>query len=380
MKTYKKLLISAFVAFAFFSFFGNTKAATLSQTSITVGVGQTSTIYATNIISSIYLTNNSNPSIASVSVVGNNINIYGIAIGNSVATICDNTNSCTSVYITVGNNGSTYGTLSLSQTSLSLSIGQTSIVSAYNTYGTTANLYVSNNSNSSVASATVTGNNISIYGNAVGSSTITVCQSYNVSCGTIYVTVSGYGYGGSTNNGLGLNISSMTMATGTSATISASNNLNYSETGLYVSSNSNPNVVSTSSSSSGIPGCYAGAIYSTTTGQLCTGGSYYSSSSSAPYIPGCYAGATYSITTGQLCSGGIGVNNGSVTISAISPGSDTITFCQSGGGVVPLYVGGASNCSTMYITVTGYAVPINYPYNESSTSGIPTVYSTTPAN
>jgi hypothetical protein len=370
MKTSKKLFILSFLTLAFFVFVSKTEAATLSQTSVSVAVGQTSSVYASNVITSLYLTSNSNPNIASVSVVGNNINIYGSAVGNTVATICDNTSVCNTIYITVSGSSSS-GTLSLSQTSLSLTTGQTSTVTAYNTYGTSTTLYVSNNSNSSVATATIIGNTISIYGNSAGSSTLTVCQSYNVSCATIYVTVSGgYGYNGT--NTLGLNISSLTLSTGGSVTLTSANS-NYSGTGLYVSSNSNPNVASTSNSSL-VPGCYTGNLYSITTGQLCNNNYTYSNPSySTTYIPGCYAGAMYSITTGQLCSSiNGGNNNGSITISAISSGSDTITLCQNGGA-----------CSTMYVTVTGYVtepLPLSYSPTTYNNSGIPTVYSNSSAN
>ncbi len=376
MKNYQKLFVLGAVLVASFSVFNSAKSATLNQTSVSLSVGQSYTVYATNVVSNLYLTSNSVPSVASVSIVGNNINIYGSMAGSTVATLCDSTSACNTLYITVGNNGST-GTLSLSQTSVSLTTGQTTVVTAYNTYGSSAVLYVSSNSNSSVATATASGNTISIYGSSVGSSNITVCQSYNISCATIYVTVSGYGYNNYTNT-TGLNISNLTLPAGSSATISSSNNnYGYNGTGLYVSSNSNPNIVSTGSGS-GTIGCTVGALYSVVTGQPC-GNSIYNNTNNYAYIPGCYAGAQYSVTTGQLCSsygyGGVnGSVNGSITISAISPGSDTLTVCQSSG---------VNSCSTIYVTVTSYAVPLStqyYPTGTYNSSGVPTIYSTTNAN
>ena len=71
MKTYKKLFISGLIAIAFFALAGNTKAATLSQTSISVAVGQTSTVYAYNVISSLYISNNSSSNVATVYISGN---------------------------------------------------------------------------------------------------------------------------------------------------------------------------------------------------------------------------------------------------------------------------------------------------------------------
>ena len=298
MKMYKNLFMSCLIAFAFMAFVSNARAATLSQTSVSVSAGQSTTVYAYNVLSSLYLASNSNPSIASVSMSGNTVTIYGVTTGNTNATICD-TNSCNTLYISV---------------------------TGYNNY-------------------------------------------YN-----------GYNNG----TGLGLNISNITIPTGSSVTLSSSNSYNYSGTGLYVSSNLNPNVASTVLGSSSISlGCTLGALYSTLTGQPCSSqyyGGYNNGYNNGYNIPGCYAGSAYSTTTGQLCSSynnnynnSINNGNGSITISAISPGSDTLTLCQNGG---------VSSCSTMYITVTGYAIPMNSSYysNPLSTSGIPTVYSNSTAN
>ena len=297
MKTYKKLIISFLAIVGFFAFALGTQAVTLNQTNISLTVGQSQTVYASNVLGNLYVSYNSSPNIATISSSGSAITIYGISNGSTTATVCD------------------------------------------------------------------------------GSS------SYN--CSSIYVTVSSYGYNNGYNNGYnygynnyntGLNISNLSLSAGSSATISSSNNYNYNNnynnTGLYVSSNSNPNVASVSSSSL-TPGCYAGNMYSIFNGQPCNGGTSYNYSSySTSYIPGCYAGNQYSITTGQLCNSGYGgVNgaNGSIVITALSAGSDTITLCQSNSNV----------CNTVYLTVTGYATPLSYYYN-SMPLGSP--YYSTPIN
>jgi len=356
MQVYKKLFILSFVFMAFLAFFGSAQAATLSQTSVSLYPGQSSTVYASNFSSTLYIGNNSNSGVATVSIIGSTISIYGIISGSTTATICEtNTGICTPLYITVSGSGYSSGALSLSQTSLTLSIGQTSTVTAYNNnYGT---LYVSSNSNQNVATVSVSGNIVSIYGTNTGSSTISICQSYgSVSCGTVYVSVTGYGYtngyNGITNN-LGLNISSMTMSVGGSITISPSN-----YTSLYVSNNSNPGVASALVSSLAI-GCTANAQYSVITGQPCFNSgvsNYYNNNYNTSYIPGCYANAQYSITTGQPCyNNNYSTNNNSssVVISALAVGSDTINLCQTGG-----------TCNTIYLTVNNYySIPVNNPYN-----------------
>jgi hypothetical protein len=342
MKTFKKLLIFCLIVAAFLASVVSTKAATLSQTSISLSPGQSSVVYAYNVSTSLYISSSPNANIATISLSGNNINIYALNAGNTSATICEySTSSCNTIYITVTGNVSNYGNLSLSQTALSLTVGQTSTVTAYNSYSY-GTLYISSNSNSNVATATVNGNNISIYGNNAGTASIVVCQNNSISyCGTIYVTVIG-GYGYNNNYSSGLNISSLTLPKGGAITIASANSL-----GLSVSNNSNPNVATTSYVST-VPGCAVGALYSTITGQSCSSlgnGGYYSS------VPGCTVGALYSILTGQPCFNGgnygYGNNYGnnynnasSIQILAVTRGTDTITLCQNN-----------SACSAIYITV-----------------------------
>ena len=383
MKTYKKpSILCLIVALLFLSFAGSTKAATLSQSSISLSVGQSSTVYAYNVSTSLYLSNNSNYGVATVSVNGTSINIYAVAIGSTTATICDGSYGCNTMYITVNSNGNYNGSLSLSQTNLSLSVGQTSVVTAYNyynNYSSYGTLYISSNSNPSVATTYINGSSISIYASTYGNTTITVCQNNGTSsCGSIYVSVTGGGYYPYNQTSTsGLNISSLTIPVGGKATVSSVNS-----TGTYVSNNPNPSVATTSNSSA-VSGCSTNSLYSTITGQPCGGGSYYNSSSyynnssynssipgcygtsqysvltgqscynnynngsyyNSSYISGCYGTSRYSILTGQLCYNN-GYNNGqigsnSVDILGVSAGSDTITFCQNSGIA----------CSIVYVTV-----------------------------
>ena len=390
MKMYKKLIIGAFAFGIIFSIGNKAQALTLNQTNVSVTTGQNTTVYASNVYSYLLISSNSNPNVATLSISGNTINIYGVTNGSTTANVCDGNSlySCNLLYITVNGYGNNSGTLSLSQTNLSLSVGQTTTVTAYNNYYNYGTLYVLSNSNPNVATATVSNNNlISIYGLTSGSTNVLICQNSNlVSCGTVYVTVSG-GYGYNPIGSTGLNLSNIVLSIGSSATISSTNNYNYYNSGLSVSSNSNPIVASAiaTSSTSVIPGCYGNNIYSITTGQLCTSiNNYYSYNNdyNSNYLPaGCYAGYQYSILTGQLCSRNSGSNynnNGSVVITALSAGYDTIVLCQNGNA-----------CSTLNITVSGYGTPLNSYYNMPATSidnsptsdsGIPVVYSSSSAD
>lgn len=221
---------------------------------------------------------------------------------------------------------------SLSQTSVTLSVGQTNTVNAYNVYNS---LYVSNNSNSNVASVTINGNNINIYGSTSGNTTATICEYSTSSCNSLYITVNG-GYYNNTNN-TGLNISNFTLPIGSSATLSSSNG-----TSLNVSSNSNPNVASATYSSLA-PGCYGNSTYSITTGQPCYANNYYVN------------------------------NNGSLLINALSAGSSTITVCQNQNQNYNYNYNNNGNCNTVYVTVTGGITPVPYTNYQNYYPGTPTV-------
>lgn len=323
----------------------------LSQTNVNTSVGQYTTVTSYS-SGSLYVSNNSNISVASTTVSNNTISIYGVSNGSSTLTVCQyGTSVCAYVYVTVGIS-SNYNSLSLSQTSLSLAVGQTSTVTASNNYNY-GTLYVSSNSNQGVATAYASGNSISIYGVSNGSTTLIICQSGNTnSCGTVYVTVTGFI---STNNGYsnsssGFNISALSLSVGNSVTISSA-----ASTGLYASGNTNPSVISVSYTSSSVPGCTATSNYSVITGQPCNNNGVYNGGYNGGYyssVPGCTATSNYSILTGQSCFSGVNNgqyypnysntnNNTSAIISALSPGSDTLTLCQNNS---------VNACTTIYIT------------------------------
>jgi hypothetical protein len=183
----------------------NSGSLTLSPSSLNLSSGQSSTVYISNngnyYSNNYYISNNSNSNIATASVSGNNISIYGNTSGNTTITVCQNgySSSCAYLYVTVNGNNN-YGNITFSPSSLSLTSGQNSTVyiSSNNSYG--SNYYISNNSNSNVATASISGNNMNVYGNTSGNTTITVCQNgYSSNCGYLYVTVNGGGNNGSLN-------------------------------------------------------------------------------------------------------------------------------------------------------------------------------------
>ncbi len=363
MKIYKKLTIISLILGIFFVFAGSASASIPTLSLISIGGTDSVTVNVTGDYNSNVILYYSSASTLQNRIIGTTSNI-----GYLSATVSANSLGITpgtSVYVVINNQQSpsvtwpysaySSSTLSLSQTSLSLSPGQTSTVTVLNNYSSIYNynnynygtFYISNNSNPSVATATVSNNIVSVYGSSIGVSLITVCQNgvaVSPVCGTIYANVvagtypNNYNYNNNYNTGynstntFGLNISSLTLANRSSITISSSN-----PAGMYVSNNSNPNVASTSYSLSNSSVCTGGALYNILTGQPCS--SYYSGSNS--YVPGCTAGAQYSTFTGQPCFGSSATSNTSVTISALSVGSDTITLCQNSGNA----------CSDIFISV-----------------------------
>ena len=75
----------------------------LSQSNISMYYGQNNsiTIYGSG---NYYISNNSNPYVASAYLNGNNLNIYASNPGSTNITICQNNGSCAYLYITVINN------------------------------------------------------------------------------------------------------------------------------------------------------------------------------------------------------------------------------------------------------------------------------------
>jgi hypothetical protein len=313
MKKYKKLIVLCLAVAAFIIMADSAQAVTLNQTSVSVSVGQTQTVYTSNVYGSLYISNNSYPNIASVTITGNAINVYGVSSGSTTVSVCDNTNSysCSTLYITVNgnyyNNGYNNYNTGLNISNLSLSVGSSATItssSTYNNYNYNTNcnynnynsynynncggLYVSNNTNPNVASVSTSSasttngcfgtNNYNIYtgqpcnGNyyntsyynnssnggivinalSAGSDTITLCQSGNNVCNTVYLTVTGYA------NPLNYYYNSMPLSTHYYSTpITSSYYSNYSNYSNYTTPYNNYNYSYSPSSIGGIPVIYS---------------------------------------------------------------------------------------------------------------------------
>ena len=320
---------------------------TLNQTSVTLGLGQSVSVYSQGSSAPVYMSTNSNPSVASVQTNGTQITVTASQTGTTNATICytGTANNCTNLYVTV----QAGSVLSFSQNNFTVATGQGTTVTVT---GGSGSYSITGNSNPSIASAVLSGNSITVTGSTVGNTNVTACDTSG-NCGTLYITVGS----GSTNGSLYFSSSNPSLIVGQIITDTVSGG-----SGYYITGNSNPSVASQSLNGSTLTisglqngttnvtvcsasnGC--GTIYvtvgGTANGQVSFGttnptvtvgqnmnvslsgsGSYYVSSNSNSNI----AQASVSGTT--------------LTLYGNNVGSDSITVCASGG-----------SCNTLYVTVS----------------------------
>ncbi|MDD4531262.1 MAG: peptidoglycan-binding domain-containing protein [Candidatus Pacebacteria bacterium] len=164
-------------------------ALTLSQTSASLLVGQPLSITVSGGTSPYNLGTNAG-NIFQATISGNILTLTGVSAGSSSIAVCSAEGACVNLSVTVGASSST--SISLSQNTTSLIIGQTASITITGNGG----YYISGNTNSSIASATISGNIASVYGVSAGNTNISICQSGG-QCAVIYATVTASGSTGS---------------------------------------------------------------------------------------------------------------------------------------------------------------------------------------
>ena len=212
---------------------GATSSATLyfSQTNPTVSIGQTTTISLSGGgSSSYYLSSNSNNSVVQATVSGATLSLYGILSGSSTITVCSSVGSCNSLGVNVSY-VSTGGSLALSQSSVSLLVGQSVGI----TVSGGATPYSISSSSTNIFQSSLNGNIITVSGVSVGSSTLLVCSSESA-CVNLSVAVNSSS--SSTSNPVfSQNNLSLTLGQSQSVTVSGNG-------GYYVSGNTSSSVAS----------------------------------------------------------------------------------------------------------------------------------------
>ena len=330
-----------------------------SQTGVVLTQGQSTTITANNLNSGLlYLSTNSSPVIANVAISGSQITITGNSYGSTTATLClvNNTSNCASIYITVQNSGAQ--ALTFSQSSVSLSSGQSIVVTVS---GGSGSYNVTNNSSQSpnYVSTNVSGSSITLTTTGTtGNSSITVCTTDMASCGIINVSV------GATSSVASITFSqgSPTVVVGQSQSVSV-----YGPTGaiFYVSSNSSPNIVQANLSGNTLT--LLGIANGTSTITVCSSSSNCGSLTATVNYNYTNNGvltlsqynATLSIGQSQnvTISGGtmpytINSNYSNIFQSLLNSNTLTLIGISSGNGLMNV-CSTAGSCLTLSVTVTG---------------------------
>jgi len=155
-------------------------ALALSQSSLALKVGGSAVVAITG-SGNYFVAYNTNSSVAMASISGSNLAINALDAGSTDVSICQNGGQCAVLKVTVS---STASTISLSQSSLSLSVGNTGkvIITGSGSYT------VSKNTNANIASTAVSGSTVTVTALAAGNNVITICQS-DGQCANVTVAV-----------------------------------------------------------------------------------------------------------------------------------------------------------------------------------------------
>jgi cytochrome c553 len=142
------------------------QALTLSPTTLTLSPGQTGTISLYRVSGTASLTGNTSPGVATASLASNKLTVTAVAGGTTTLSVRDQRGTV-SAKVTVR------APMSVSPASVSLSVGQSATLTVLDAQGS---IQVGS-SNSGVASATVSGNLVTVTARAAGTAAITVRDS-----------------------------------------------------------------------------------------------------------------------------------------------------------------------------------------------------------
>lgn len=323
---------------------------TLSQTSLTLNSGQSMVVTAYNTNGNVYVSSNSNSSVATYSISGNQITVYGSNNGSTNMSVCSN-NGCVNLNVTVS--GTCYagycggGNLNFSPSSLNMQVGQSTVVYVQNTNGNS--LYLANNTNTSVVSTSISGNAITVNANNPGYAMINVCTNNSYQCGSFNVTVNSYNSG---SGNISFSQNYVNLNSNQSANVTVYSNYNYNNN-FYISSNSNSNVVNASISNNNIY-LYASGTWGTSNIMVCQSGNSSNCGTLTVNVNGYSGGGGYgsfslsqnnvTLNSGQSIS--LTMNgNGSYSISSNS--NSAVANATIAGNLLNIY--GSSNGSTTMV-------------------------------
>jgi len=337
-----------------------TQSLSFSQSNITISSGQTVPVTISGGTGLYMISNNPNSNIVQASLSGSILNLSTTSTsGTSSITICStNMAACGIVNVTVGATSS--ASLSFSQNSPALSLGQTTSVVLSG--GGSNSYYVSSNSNNNAIQTTLSSNILTLHGLSSGSSIITVCSSVN-SCNTLTATVNYVSTGGSIS--LSQNSLSLTVGQTVSITVSGGDapyNLpsNGGSTFTAVLNGNILNITGNSSGSSTIPVCSSGggcinlSVSVSGTGSLqpvLSKNSISLEKGQSGTVSITNTGSFYVSNNSNQNIASVSVSGNTITISALNGGTSSANICQSGGQCTVLSVTVTNPSSTGNITV-----------------------------
>ena len=347
---------------------------TLSQSSLIVSAGSSDSITATKIGSGLYVSNNSNPSVANISVNNDKITVSGNIAGTTNVTICSigATGNCPNLSVIVQTAGANQ--LTFSQNSVTVVSGQTLPITIS---GGNGSYQITSNSNSNNIQASISGSVLNIStGSSDGSATITICSTDMAQCGIVKAQA-----GNASSVAVTFSSNSPSVAEGQSTNVNI-----YGPSGVqfYVSSNSQPSKIQAnlSGSSLSLTGIASGtseikicastgncASLTATVTSASSNESISLSQNSLSLQPGQNTNITviggdqpYSLLPGNNSIAQGTLNGNILTVNGIAAGSTNINVCSAGGGCISVAVNvgnsGTVNSSSISLSPSSLSLSV----------------------
>ncbi len=192
---------------------GSGSGLTLNPSSLNVAQNQSSTVTITGGSGTYYVSSNTNPSAAAVSIQGANIYTTGLNSGSSSVSVCDNSNSsiCSTLLVTVGTSSTGTGIISFSNSAPVMTVGQSQSITISG--GNSSSYYISSISNPGVVSLNLSGSLLNLTGTSLGSSSVSICQTGGSACASLNVTVNTTGTSATSSGSVSFTSASLSAAT-----------------------------------------------------------------------------------------------------------------------------------------------------------------------
>jgi len=258
--------------------------------------------------------------------------LYGDAPGTATLSICsaDSDTNCADLKVTVLAKSAT--ALSFSQNNIILTQGliQTTSVSG----GPDSNYYILSNSNSSVATASISGSIVTVTGGStIASSVITVCStSVNNTCGSLNVTLANTS-NASSATALSFNQNVVSIPKGDTASVTVTGG---GSSGYSVSTNSAPAIATASINGSGNVVTLYGSEVGSSIITVC-------SASASNVCASLYVTVTSALPSIALTQNNVSLKSGESFLVTVSGGTSSVT----------IYSNGNSNAVSASITSNG---------------------------